>query len=168
MFIRIYIGLVLILVVLGASQVRATTQSLSAHITFDTVLSITNNSNIDFGSVIAGQAGTYTLSPEGIITATNDGVVLGGTPTAGDLTITGSTTQSIDISADNYVADNGVTPSAATCNYNDGTSSPCTLVSQLPPGAATTLLVGVTLAVDGTQEVNTSAAPTFDIVVSYN
>ena len=88
-----------------AQEARAATQTVSATITFATQLNIINQSDIDFGSVKAAQAGTYTITPEGVVTASNEGVLIGGSGTAGSLTISGSTTQTIDISASNYTSD---------------------------------------------------------------
>ncbi|MFA6280525.1 MAG: hypothetical protein WC612_07020 [Bdellovibrionales bacterium] len=158
----------LLLLSLNAEQVLAATQTMSAHIAFDTVLSITNTSGIDFGSVKANQAGTYTVSSTGVVTATNSGVVLGGASKGGSLTIAGSTTQTIDITANNYVSNNGVTPSGVTCAYNGGAAAPCNLTSQAAPAAGKILLIGITVDVDGNQTVNTTASPTFDIVVTYH
>ncbi|MGE3623110.1 MAG: DUF4402 domain-containing protein [Bdellovibrionales bacterium] len=151
-----------------ASAAYAATQTVTANIKFDTPLTITKNSDINFGYVKAATAGKYVVNTAGTVTASNGGVSLGGTTQAGSLTISGSPTQAIDISAGNYVANNGVTPSAATCAYNGGPASACLLNSQPAPGAGKTLLLGVTAAVNGTQAAGTSAAPSFDVVVNYH
>lgn len=150
----------------AASSVAAT-QSIQSHIAFDELLSITKTSDIDFGHVKANQSGTYTVSPQGVISASNSGVALGGSVSAAKLTIAGSSSQTINISAGNYVASNGVTPSMATCSYNDGATAPCSLSSQTPPGNGKPLLVGITVDVDGNQAVSSTAAPSFDIIVNY-
>ena len=151
-----------------ASPTFAATQTMTANIGFDTSLTITKGNDINLGSVKATQAGTYVIAPNGGVTASNGGVYLGGGTQAGSLTIAGSSTQTVDISANNYVANAGVTPSAATCAYNTGAAVPCSLASQTAPGVGKPLLIGVTVAVDGTQNVGTSAAPSFDIVVNYH
>ena len=84
------------------------------------------------------------------------------------MTIAGSATQTIDINVNNYVADKGVTPSAATCAYDGGGSAPCSLASLAAPGSGKPLLVGITVAVDGTQTTGATAAPSFDVVVNYH
>ena len=120
------------------------------------------------GIVKAAQSGVYTISPSGTVTATNSGIWLGGDAHAGGMTIIGSTTQTIDIAVNNYVPQNGVTPSTAICNYNGGGATPCALHNQPAPGAGKPLLIGVTLVVDGTQQKSSVATPTFDVVVSYD
>lgn len=145
----------------------ALSETISATIGFETMLSVTKNSDINFGKVKAGQAGTYTISPSGAVTATDGGATLGGSVQAANLTIAGSETQAINISASDYVANNGVTPSAATCTYNGGAASACAIASQAAPGTGKTLLVGVTVTVDGTQDVETSASPSFNVAVTY-
>ncbi len=160
--------IVILLQLLQISAAVAATQTMSASISFETALSLTNGTNVSFGFVKASQPGVYTISPSGAITATNDGVALGGDTHAGSMTIVGSETQNIDISVNHYVSNNGVTPSAATCSYNGGAAAPCALTSQPAPGAGKPLLLGVTLTVDGTQQTGTTAAPTFDVAVTYH
>ena len=147
---------------------RAATQTISANIAFDAPLAMTKNSDINFGLVMAGQSGAYIMSPKGAVTTSNGGHVLGGTQQGGNFTITGSETQAIDISVGNYVADAGVTPSAATCIYNNGAAAPCALVSQAAPGKGKPLLVGVTVNVDGSQKIGYDAAPKLDVIVNYH
>jgi hypothetical protein len=149
----------------------AATQSVTANITFDTALSLVKNFDINFGYVTALQANTYKIDTAGAVTVTGGagtGVWLGGTPVVGNIAITGSTTQTINITASNYVANNGVTPLLATCKYGAGAEAACsTLTAQAAPGASTTLLIGVSVSASGTQAAASAAAPTFDIVVTY-
>ena len=93
---------------------------------------------------------------------------IGGRQQGGGLVIAGSTTQAIDISVNNYVASSGVTPSNATCQYNNGVAAPCALNSQLAPGKGKPLSIGVTVNVDGSQKTGDRAAPTFDVVINYH
>lgn len=143
-------------------------QTVTASIAFETMLSVTKSNDISIGKVKALQSGVYTVSTDGQITAQDGGVILGGTWKAGSMTIAGSDTQAISISAENYTADKGVTPSAATCAYDGGASSPCSQTNLSAPGSGKQLLIGITVAADGTQEIGTTASPTFDIVVNYN
>jgi hypothetical protein len=146
----------------------AATQSVTANIAFDTPLTMTKNFDISFGTVAALTAGTYTISPAGVVTPSGGGVVLYGTPQAGDIDIAGSATQAINISVGSYTANNGVTPSAATCSYDGGVAGACSLTAQAAAGAGTNLLVGVQVVADGTQAAATAAAPTFVVTVVYN
>ena len=143
-------------------------QSVVANIRFETALSLTNKTDVSFGIVQASQPGVYTISPSGAMTSTDGGVWLGGENHAGGMTVVGSDTQAINVSVNNYVSNNGVTPSAATCSYDGSSSAPCALSSQTAPGAGKPLRIGVTLTVDGTQQIKMNAAPTFDVVVTYN
>ncbi len=146
----------------------AITQSITANIAFDAPLSMTKNSDINFGVVRAGINDVYTISTAGVVTAAGAGGTVFGTPTAGNITISGSTTQTIDISAGSYTANNGVTPSNARCAYNGGASAACSLTTQAAPGAGKTLLVGVDATVTGSPAAGATAAPTFVITVVYN
>lgn len=160
----------LILAVIGflpTHSAWAATQTVVANISFDTALSIVKGKDISFGTLKASQSGTYTLSTSGSVIASDNGVWFGGSPQPGSVTIAGSTTQAINISANNYAASNGVTPSGATCSYNGGPSIPCSLASQEPPGLGKVLLLGVTVVVDGSQAMGSTATPSFEVVVTY-
>lgn len=160
-------GTVLLLMQL-AGDTQAATQSVIANIAFDMPLAITKNNDIDFGLVAAARSGTYVISPTGTVTASNGGHALGGLQQGGSLTIAGSPTQAIDISAGNYAAHAGVIPSAATCLYDNGAAAPCALASQAAPDKGKPLLIGVTVTVDGSQKTGDYAAATFDVIVNYH
>lgn len=166
---RILMGLSLFAAFLTLSQdASAVTQSVTANIAFDNAITLTKNADINFGIVKAATADTYTITTAGVVTAGGGaGNILGGTPAAANITIAGSATQTVAISAGSYTANNGVTPSAATCAYNGGGSAACSLTAQAAPGAGKTLLVGVQVAASGAQAAGTSAAPTFVITVVY-
>lgn len=145
----------------------AVTQSVTANISFDSPLAITKNADINFGTVRAGVADTYTITTAGSVSAAGSGAYLYGTTSAASLTITGSTSQTISISVGGYTANGGVTPQNATCAYNGGSAGSCSLSSVAAPGAGKTLLLGVQAVVDGTQTGGSSAAPTFTVTVVY-
>jgi hypothetical protein len=147
----------------------AATQSVTANMSFDSVLSLTKNADINFGTVKALQAGTYAINTAGVVTPSGGGVVVGGTPAFGQITVTGSTTQTVAISTGSYTANNGVTPSAATCSYDGAAASACDtpLTGLAAPGAGKVLKLGVTAAVDGTEIAGSTAAPTFVVTVIY-
>lgn len=146
----------------------ALNQSVTANIAFDTPLSMVKNNDINFGTVSAGVADTYTITTAGVATAAATGQLLYGTPAAGDIAISGSTTQTINISVGSYTANNGVTPANATCDYNGAGSGTCALTGVAAPGAGKTLLIGVDAVVSGAQAAGSSAAPTFTVSVVYN
>lgn len=149
-------------------NVRAATQSVTANIAFDTAITLTKNADINFGVVRALTADTYTITTGAVVTAGGGATnILGGTPAAGNINIVGSSTQTIAISVGSYTANNGVTPSNATCAYNGGGAGACSLTAQAAPAAGKTLLLGVQVAASGAQAAGTSAAPTFVVTVVY-
>lgn len=157
---------------LYSTGATAAVQTVTANIAFETPITLTLNNDIDFGIVTALNASTYAIDTAAAVTVTaGTGTSLGGTPSAGDILIQGSATQTISINANNYLANNGVTPSLARCKYGAAAEAACSSMSggglAAPTGAGTTLLVGVSAAANGTQAGGTTAAPTFDIVVNY-
>lgn len=139
---------------------------------FDSPITIDNVTDIDFGVVDALNTGRYTMNTQGNITVGLGGVLLGGNPHPGSMTIYGSATQTINITAGSYVAGGiggGVTLTAATCAYDGGVEASCnTLSGQAPPTAAgKTLLIGVRALVDINQTAGSSAAPSFTVTVTY-
>ncbi len=155
---------------LGASQAGAATQSVTANINFDTPLTLTKNADINFGTMTASNASTYRITTAGTITTTvGTGAYLYGATNAGSITIAGSVADTIAISVGGYTANNGVTPSNASCAYNGGAAvTPCSYASAAAPGAGKPLLLGVDVAADGTQAAGTSAAPSFTVTVVNN
>jgi len=138
----------------------------TANIAFDIPLTINKNSDINFGSVKARIADTYTINTAGTVSHTGSGAILTGTPTVGDLTITGSTNQGITISAGNYIANSGVTPANARGKYGTGAEQSFPITGAAP-GAGTHLKLGVSVTANGTQASDVTATPTFDITVVY-
>jgi len=153
---------------LFSADALAATQSVTVNISFDTPLTLTKVSDISFGAVKAGVADTYTITTAGVVTAAGSGVWLYGTKAAANITIAGSTTDTVNISVGGYTANGGVTPANATCAYNGGGAGSCTIASAAAPGAGKTLLVGVDAQVSGTQVAGATAAPTFTVTVIYN
>lgn len=154
--------------ILASSIAFAAIQNFNANVRFATPLTLTKVKDLDFGIVQAFQAGTYVLSATGVVTASGGGVAVGGTPQAGELTIAGSATQTINISTNGLAANNGVTPSVPTCRYNGGTETTCNLTNQVSPGAGKTLFLGLTVVVNGSQADGTTASPSFNVNVVYN
>jgi hypothetical protein len=152
-----------------AGSAYAATQSVTADIAFDTPLTLTPVANIQFGTVKAAQVGTYVISTAGAVTPSAGGVWLYGTPSAGQLTVAGSTTQTITISTGSYVAQGGITPSAATCKYGAASAAACDGgLSVAAPGSGTTLLLGVQAVSDVTPAAGATATPSFTVTAVYN
>jgi hypothetical protein len=155
---------------IGAFQAWAATQSVTANIAFDTPLNLTKTADINFGTETAANASTYQITTAGAITTTaGTGAYLYGASHAGSITIAGPAADTLTISVGGYTANSGVTPSNASCAYNGGAAvTPCSYAAAVAPGAGKTLLLGVTVAADGTQAAGTSAAPTFTVTVVDN
>jgi len=153
---------------LASTQSFAATQSVTANIAFDTPISLTKVSDISFGTVKAGVADTYTMSTAGAVTAAGSGQWLSGTKTAGNITIVGSTTQTVNVSVTGLTANGGVTPQNPICKYNGGSDTACaSAISVAAPGAGKTLLIGIDAVVSGTQVAGATAAPTMTVNVVY-
>jgi hypothetical protein len=141
---------------------------MTANISFDTPLTLTKKNDISFGTVKAGVADTYTISTAGTVTAAGSGQWLYGSQAAGNITIVGSTTQTLNISVGNYTASGGVTPANATCAYAGGTAKPCAITAATAPGTTgKTLLIGIDARVDGTQAVGATEMPSFTVTIVY-
>lgn len=163
----ITLGLAASLFVCGAAM--AADQPVTADIAFDAALSLNKTADINFGIVKSLTTGTYAINTSGTVTPSNGGVVIGGSTSAASISITGSASQTVDISAGSYTADSGVTPSAAVCKYGAGAEQACSYSGAAAPGAGgTTLLVGVTVAADGSQAAGSSATPSFTVTVVYS
>lgn len=161
---------VLTVAAVAGYQALAATTSVTANIRFDTPLNVSTVTDIDFASVTAGNASTYRVSTAGAVsTVAGTGSVVLGSPNAGSVSISGSATQAITIATSGYTAQGGVTPSAATCAYDGGAAAACDgagIVGAAPAGGKT-LLVGVDVAVDGSQSAGDTATPSFTVTVLY-
>lgn len=148
----------------------AGTQSVTANASFDAVLTLVEDAMISFGSLKAETSGTYVIDTKGVVTASNGGVVLGGTPIHGQITISGSVNQTVAISTVSYTANGGVTPSRATCEYDGTPIANCDAggAGLVAPGSTGKVLkLGVTIDVDGTQTPGATATPSFMVAVVY-
>jgi hypothetical protein len=151
----------------------AVTNSMSATVEFATPISFANSTNANFGIVSSGVGDTYTMDTSGTITPAATGLALGGTVTVASVDITGSATQTMDITLNNAAANGGVslTLANATCDYDGGAvSNTCNNAAfdSITPGAGKTLLIGLEIVADGTQANGATGTPTFDLVAVYN
>ena len=156
---------------LGAFQAWAATQSVTANIAFDAPVTLNKTADINFGTETAANASTYRITTAGAVTTTvGTGAHLYGATNAGSITIAGPAADTLTISVGGYTANNGVTPSNASCSYvvPFAAVTPCSYAAAVAPGAGKTLLVGVDVATDGTQAAGTAAAPSFTVTVVAN
>jgi hypothetical protein len=154
----------------AGSAACAGSAAVIASVGFDNPLTLIKNSDINFGTLKALTSGTYVIDTNGDVHSFNGGVISGGTTSYGKITITGSSTQTIAISAGSYAADRGVTPSAASCDYNGVVIAHCDAGSGalIAPADGKILKLGLTITVDGTQAAQTAANPTFVVSVVYH
>lgn len=159
-----------LIVALAEGMAFAATSTFTTTVTFAAPLALTQVKSPNFGVVRADTTATYSLSTTGVVTTSGLGsVVSSAGAQSGQLTIAGSSLQTIDIAAGNYKDDQGVTPSNAVCAYNGGAPVAGCVISGAPaPGAGKTLLVGLNITADGTQADNSTASPTFDVNVVYH
>lgn len=143
-------------------------QTVKSSISFRSPMTLTKLADLDFGIVDAGIAGTYTVTPFGVISATGTGQILGGTPSATRIVIAGSSTQAINISEGGHRSDNGVNVAAVKCSYDGGPSGACSINGASAPGLGKVLLVGATVVANGSQTNGTMATPSFSITVVYH
>jgi hypothetical protein len=135
-------------------------------IKFDTPLSFSAVTDIDFGAVKAGAADDYTIDTLANVSHTGSGAIEAGTPVAGSVTIAGSSTQPVTISASPLAADQGVSITAESGKYGAASETSFPIAGGAP-GAGTVLKLGVTVHADGTQTDSTTARPTFVVTVVY-
>jgi hypothetical protein len=161
-----------LMMILGATLsggAFAASQLVSSSITFGGApATIVVNNTLDFGAVEAGTAGTYTVSTTGSLSSSGPGIPEGGTPTAAHITVSGSLTQTVDITESNAVDDNGVHLANFKCDYDGSGSGACNFSDVTAPGTGKVLLVGADAVVDGSQSDGLTAHPTFDITVTYH
>ena len=159
-----------------ALNASAATQAITAAVNFITPLSIAVTTSPNFGNVaqITSTSASYTLSTAGVVTASGPGAAIysGGTPAAaGNLTITGATTQSITVSTGGYTTSNNILASAATCKYNGGaivTNCDAGFTASTPSTSTSTLLIGLTITPTGTPNFALTTTPGLTVTVNYN
>lgn len=151
-----------------SSDAFAASQLVTSSIKFGgAVITMVINNTLDFGAVEAGQSGDYTVSTAGVLSYSGPGIPEGGTPSAANITISGSLTQNIGITVGNIQADNGVNLANLTCDYDSGGEGSCTINGGSPAGSGKTLLVGGKAVVGSGQSDGTVAHPSFDVTVVY-
>ena len=156
---------------MAAQAAGTATQTVTTSIIFDTPLTVDGTATINFGTVTAGVAETYTVSTAGVLSAVTPANILSSTGVAAAaLAVHGSTFTTINVAANYSAAANGMTLQNATCNYGGAGEVACSSITAgAAPGASTPLLVGVSLVADNTNTANSVAeTATFDIVVTYN
>jgi len=156
---------------LGIGFAHAETRSFTANIRFVAPLVMTDVSDPDFGTFESGGSGrNFILRTDGTITGANANAYVGGAK-AGSVMIHGSAAQRIDIVAQNPVANGGVAIANVICNYGGSGDRNCAsgiTAGAQPTPTGTPLLIGMDINTTTAHTDGQYAAPTFDIVVTYN
>lgn len=160
-------GIALVSVAFATSVFAQATATANASATIVTPISITKNTDMNFGNVATnGTVGTVVLAPDGGRTSTG-GVTLpatAGTVTAASFAVAGSGSYTYAITLPvSVVISNG----ANVMTVNTFTSSPAT-TGTLTAGAQT-LTIGATLNLIASQVAGTyTSATPFSVTVNYN
>lgn len=153
------------------SAAYAATQGFTAAIRFLEPLSFNTAVNPDMGDWLAGaSARDMQLLTDGTVAGTNAADYIGGL-TVGSVNVVGSTVAAIDIVANNFVANGGITIDDIPCKYGAAAATVCAAgitAAAAPTLAGTALLLGVDVVSSAIHTDGQTASPTFDIVVSYN
>lgn len=168
---KYYLGLAVAAGLFASSAAYAASTPVQANVAFAAAITLSNVTNIDFDTVVGGTTATYTIDTTGDVTTVGGAIVDETGAHEGSVTITGADGVSAQYYVGNYTANNTVTPSAATCNYNGGGAAACP-TSTTPGtltlvGAGADILLGVTISVPDTVLAGETASPTMDLVVNY-
>ncbi len=154
------------------SAVYAATQGFTVSIRFLEPLSFNTAVNPDMGDWLAGAASReLKLFTTGAVGGTSASDYIGGA-TVGSVNIVGYGVATIDIVANNFVANGGVTIFDIPCKYGAAAATTCgsggIVGAAAPTTGGTALLLGVDVDTTAIHTDGQTASPTFDIVVSYN
>lgn len=131
-------------------------------------ITFSNLVNPTFGDLLGGVSGrNFILGTNGTISGANAGDYISGAA-AGSVHISGSSKASISIQATNLTANGGVSIANVTCNYDATGDNDCVLgfTGAEPKSSGKTLLIGLEINTT-TAHGDATAAPSFDIVISY-
>jgi len=149
----------------------AATQSFTANIQFLEPLSFNTVVNPNLGNWNAGASGrNFSVDTTGTAGGTDITDYINNA-TAGSVNVVGSASDTVDIVASNIVANGGVSIAHVPCNYGGAGEVNCDVgisTAAAPTTGGTALLLGVEVNTTTAHVDGDTAAPTFDIVVTYN
>lgn len=150
----------------------AVTQGFTVSIRFLEPLSFNTAVDPDMGDWLAGATGRdLQLLTTGGVAGTDAADYISGA-TVGSVNVVGSAFATVDIVANNFVANGNVTIDDIPCNYGGAGATTCggagIVAAAAPTLAGTALLLGVDVATSAIHTDGNTASPTFDIVVTYN
>jgi len=162
---RILVAVLLSLTAIAASAQAAgsASASASAFAKVITPIAITKTADLNFGTIISGPAGTVTVSPSGVETASG-ATVLNPNPnvSAALFSVTGEPSTAYSITLPSSIS---ITNGAQSMTVSSFTSNP-TPGGVLSAGGSQSLQVGATLAV-GTNQAVGNYSGTFSVTVAY-
>jgi hypothetical protein len=163
---RILVAILLSLtaVVASAQAAGSASATASAFAKVITPIAITKTADLNFGTIISGPAGTVTVSPSGVETATGGATALNPNPnvSAALFSVTGEPSTAYSISLPSSIS---ITNGAQSMTVNAFTSNP-TPGGVLSAGGSQSLQVGATLAVATNQAIGNYSG-TFSVTVAY-
>lgn len=129
-------------------------------------IAIVNSSSLVFGSFVAGNGGTITVSTSGICSAGGSVTIVIADCAAAGFTVTGdpNLTYFIELPTDNFVSLSGPGSSMAITSF---TSNPSGADGLLSAGGSQNLSVGGTLNI-GSNQAAGSYSGNFSVIVNYN
>jgi hypothetical protein len=155
-------GTALLALGLGATNATAATVNAQSKAKIVQPLTITKQSDLDFGAIVSGAAAsTVAINAAGVVTC-GTGLFCSGTRTAASFTVTGSNNNIVTVSAPTTV-----TLSNGTVNMTANLSAPTTLNLGATGSVGTALTFGGTLNVGANQADGVYASPNFAVTVEY-
>lgn len=153
---------------LGATSAQAdpVTRQVTAKAKVLKQITVTKNSDLDFGTVLAGTAGTVAINANGARTCTGVQCITttGNTGTSASFTVTGTNNQVVTVTTPQ-------TPLTLSNGAGGTMSASITPVSAFNLGnsgsTGTNFGVGGTLTVSATQADGVYTSPSFDVTVDY-
>jgi len=154
------------------SAVYAATQGFTVSIRFLEPISFNTAVNPDMGDWLTGASGRdLQLLTTGSVAGADSADYLAGA-TVGSVNVVGSAVATIDIVANNFVANGNVSIDDIPCKYGAAAATTCggagIVGAAAPTPGGTALLLGVDVATTAAHTDGQTASPTFDIVVTYN
>ena len=150
----------------------AATQGFTASIQFLEPLSFNTAVNPDLGNWNAGATGrNFVLNTDDTVGGTDSADYI-NSAASGSVNVVGSAFDTVDIVANNFAANGGVTINDVPCKYGAAAATTCggagISTAAAPTTGGTALLLGVDVDTTTAHVDGDTASPTFDIVVTYN
>lgn len=166
------LSITMVITMIMSGVAYAATQGFTASIQFLEPLSFNNVVDPDLGNWNAGATGrNFVLNTDSSVGGTNSTDYINNAA-AGSVDVVGSAFDTVDIVANNFAANGGVTINDVPCKYGAAAVTTCggagLSTQAAPTTGGTALLLGVDVNTTQIHTDGQTASPTFDIVVTYN